>query len=215
MQMINLPQLRLAQLQTLTEGIIEIVKNLGEVAPQVQGVNAAFTNFQEGMTKNASASNKKTLDRTRDQLNSGFFKTVESEALYPHDANAQTAVAKILDITNKYDYDLNYLSYDEQTAETDNMLRELEDTDINLLPGIQHWIAPIKSANDNFKTSVKSYLEEQVQAGDVDTASTAAIPLENALNELFTILFAHIHITKSEPLIEAHKELSTLVNSYK
>ncbi|MEP4535010.1 MAG: hypothetical protein ABJ004_18085 [Cyclobacteriaceae bacterium] len=78
MQTINLPQVRLVQLQTLTEGVLQITEPLTEVAEQVQAAAAAFVDFQEGMTKSTSASNKKTLDRTRDVINSGFFKSVEA-----------------------------------------------------------------------------------------------------------------------------------------
>ncbi|MEP4535006.1 MAG: hypothetical protein ABJ004_18065 [Cyclobacteriaceae bacterium] len=41
------------------------------------------------------------------------------------------------------------------------------------------------------------------------------MPLEEALKELFTILHAHVLVTKTESLINAHKELTTLVNSYR
>ncbi|MEP0367442.1 MAG: hypothetical protein ABJN36_12540 [Cyclobacteriaceae bacterium] len=47
MQTINLPQVRLAQLQTLTEGVLQITDPLTEVAAQVQAAAAAFVDFQE------------------------------------------------------------------------------------------------------------------------------------------------------------------------
>ena len=178
MEMIKLPRVRVAQLQTLTEGVIQIVENLGEVAAQVQAVKTNFTNFKDGMTKNAAASNKKTLDRTRDLMNAGFFKSVESEELYPHtEPPIKTAVEKLVAIAKKYGFELNRMSYDEQTAETDNLLKELEEIDLNILPAIQRWVAPMKTANDNFKLTVKSYLEEQTEAGDTTAAFKAAIPL--------------------------------------
>lgn len=216
MQTINLPQVRLAQLQTLTESVIGITQPLTEVAAQVQNVTEAFTAFQEGMTKTTSASNKKTLDRTRDLINSGLFKSVEAEQFYPHDADeAKTAVSHVVACVNKYGYELNRLSYDEQTAETDNMVTELEALDLSTLPAVERWIALIKSANESFKLTTKAYLQQQTQAGDTEAASKAAVPLENALNELFTILHAHVLITKTDALINAHKELTTLVNSYR
>jgi len=214
--MIFLPQIRLAQLQTLTEGTLRITENLTEVAPQVQALNTAFTSFQTGMVKSTSTSNKKTLDRTRDLINTGFFKSVEAEQLYPYeDAAPKTAVTKLVTIANKYGMKLNRMTYDEQTAETDNLITELEATDLSALPAVLRWIPLMKTANTNFKLTVKTYLEDQTQAGDTEAATKAAIPLENALKELFTILFAHVHVTKTATLVNAYKELTTLVNTYR
>ncbi|MEQ8549279.1 MAG: hypothetical protein RIC03_15315 [Cyclobacteriaceae bacterium] len=74
MEIIRLPQMRLAQLQALTENTVTITQDLPEVAAQVAAVELALENFLKGMTKSNAASNKKTLDRTRDFLNSGFYK---------------------------------------------------------------------------------------------------------------------------------------------
>ena len=216
MEMIKLPRVRMAQLQTLTEGVIQLTENLGEVAAQVQTVKTNFTNFKEGMIKNAAASNKKMLDRTRDRMIAGFFKSMDSEEVYPHtEPPVKTTLEKAVAVVDKYRYELNRMTYDEQTSETDNLLKELETIDLNILPAVQRWIVPMKTANDNFKQTVKSYLEEQTEASDTSAASAAAIPLEDALNALFTLLFAHVHVSKSETLIKAYKELITLVDSYR
>ena len=216
MQMIILPQLRLAQLQTLAESTIQITEGVSEVDPQVLALKTAFASFQEGMLKSSSASNKKTLDRTRDLTNTGFLKSVEAEQFFPYqDAPSKAAVTKVVAIANKYGYELNRMSYDEQTAETDNLVAELEGMDLSTLPAVQRWIPLMKTANDNFKLTVRTFLQEQTQADETEAASKAAIPLEDALKELFTILFAHVHVTKTASLVTAYKELNTLVNSYR
>lgn len=214
--MLSLPQLRLAQLQTLTEGVLQITQNLTEVSAQVEAVKAAYTSFQKGMTKATAASDKKTLDRTRDFLNSGFLKGVESEQLYPHtEADAQQALADVGAIASKYNYELSRLTYDEQTAETDNMITELEALDLSSLPHIERWVAVIKEANTAFKNLVKTYIEEKTAADNTEAATIAAIPLQDALSNLFTIHFAHVQISQTEALITAYQELNTLVDSYR
>jgi len=214
--MLKMPRVRMAQLQTLTENVVRITENLTEVAPQVQSINTAFITFQEGMTKSASASNKKTLDRSRDLLNSGLFRNIEAEALFPHDSPVvSNAVDEVVTISQKYGLELNRLSYDEQTAETDNLIAELEALDLGLLPNIERWIPFIKAANNSFKETVEAYLEDQTEASDTKAATIAAIPLENSLHELFTMLFAHVNVTQTEALIVAYKELTTLINSYR
>ncbi|UXP32321.1 hypothetical protein N6H18_18440 [Reichenbachiella agarivorans] len=83
MEIINLPQINLAQLQTLSESVIKITKPLPELAPEVQAVQETFKTFEKGMIKSSSTSNKKTLDRSRDLINTGFFKSVDAEEQFP------------------------------------------------------------------------------------------------------------------------------------
>lgn len=216
MEMIKLPQMRLAQLQTLTAAALGIVKDLPEVAAQVTTIEQAFNEFQQGMLKTNAASNKRTLDRSRDLLNSGFFKGVESELLFPHeDAVSQQSVSEVSAIVDKYDYRLNRLTYDEQTAQTDNMIASLEALNLSSLPQIARWIALIKRANTEFKELVSAYIEDKTEAENTQAAGIAAIPLQDALNNLFTLLFAHAQISQTAPLTTAYQELGTLVDSYR
>ncbi|UXP32322.1 hypothetical protein N6H18_18445 [Reichenbachiella agarivorans] len=118
-------------------------------------------------------------------------------------------------ITDKYGLELSRLPYDEQTAQTDNMIAQLEAIDLSLLPAVQRWIALIKTANDNFKVTVVTYLKGQTEDSDTAAASIAAIPLGDALKALFTIHFAHAQVSKTDTLVNAYKELTFLVNSYR
>jgi hypothetical protein len=216
MEMIKLPQMRLAQLQALTENTVTITKDLPEMAAQLAAVEQALENFQKGMIKSNASSNKNTLDRSRDFLNSGFFKGVESEQLFPQsDEAAKQALTTIAAVASKYDYALNRLSYDEQTARTDNMIAELEALDFSTIPQLGRWVSLMKEANTAFKGLVESYIEDKTEADNTAAASKAAIPLQDALNSLFTLLFAHVQISQTEPLITAYQELNTLIASYR
>lgn len=216
MEMIILPALRLAQLQTVTTSVIEYTENLTEVESEVGKVQSAFTNFQQGMTKGSVASDKKTLDKTRDRLNTGFFTSVEAEQYFPQQEEAtQQLLAEVVRITDKYGFGLSRLSYDEQTASTDNMIEELEALDLTSLPTISRWLAPVKAANEDFRQGVKNYLEVLTTSKDTEAAYKAAEPLTDALNELFKMLFAHVKVSNTEPLVSAHKSIATLVDSYR
>ncbi len=215
MQMINVPKLRMAQLQTFTEGVLKTTTNLAEVAPQVADVKAKLTVFLDGMTKATASSNKSVLDRTRDELNSGFFKGVESEQLFPHAADVAKLLSQVVGITSRYGFGLNRLSYDEQTAQTDNMIKELEVLKLNKLPNISRWLAPMKAANAEFKSLAEAYYKDLTAAGETSAASHAAPALTDAINALFTMLFAHVQISGSETLTTAYKELITQVESFK
>ncbi|MEQ8469802.1 MAG: DUF6261 family protein [Marinoscillum sp.] len=215
MQMINVPKLRMAQLQTFTEGVLKTTKDLAEVSEQVGEVQTRFDAFKDGMTREDASSDKETLDRTRDLLNSGFFKNVEAEQFFPHEAAAADMLKKVLKVTNDYGFRLNKLTYDEQTAQTDNMLKELEALDLTALPGLSRWLVPLTTANDNFKAVADAYFKELTASGDTIAATKAAPPLTDAINNLFTMLFAHVKISGSEAITAAYKELITQVEAYK
>ncbi|MCV9387044.1 DUF6261 family protein [Reichenbachiella ulvae] len=215
MEVLKMPRLRMAQLQTLTNGVLKTTEDLKEVAAPVAEVQSRFLVFKDGMTRSDASSDKETLDRTRDNLNTGFFNGVLSEQFFTH----EPAVAKVLDqvvkITNDYGFGLSRLSYDEQTAQTDNMLKKLEALDLSALPSLSRWLEPIKTANENFKQVTDEYLGELNSAGETTAAYKAAEPLAEALNQLFTLLFAHAQVSGSPELTKAYKELVTLVDTYK
>ena len=85
MKMITLPRLRLAQLQSLTESLLGICNDIPALAKPVEEVSVLFPEFKEAMLKEqASATNKKTRDKSRDGFISGLMYGIESEMCYPH-----------------------------------------------------------------------------------------------------------------------------------
>ena len=73
MQLINLPRLRLKELQTLSENTLLICQSIEEIRPGTMKIESALTAFKTGMLKEqASAATKLELDKTRDRLISGF-----------------------------------------------------------------------------------------------------------------------------------------------
>ncbi|WP_258097631.1 DUF6261 family protein [Marinoscillum pacificum] len=215
MKMITVPQLRIAQLQTFTEGVLSTTANLSEVSAQVADVQAHFDAFKEGMIRAKAISDKPMLDRTRDSLNSGFFKSVEAEQLFPHKGGAKELLDDLVKITSEYGFRLYRMTYDEQTAQTDNMLKELEGLKLGPLPAVSRWIAPLKAANDAFKATTVEYFKDVTASGDTEAATSTAPALTDSINKLFTMLFAHVQISGSEALIQAYKELITQVDAYK
>lgn len=215
MELIRLPQMRLAQLQNATERILDITQPIEVIADQVDAVSAAFTVFKQGMIKEQAISDKKTLDRNRDNLNSGLFKSVVAEELFPHEEPVKGLLNEVVKITGKYGYAINYLPYDEETAQVDNMLAELTALDLTPLPAIQRWIPLIAEANNTFKASSQNFLDQQATSSSISSATLLAKPLEDALNQLFTLLFAHIQISQAADLISVYKKLNILIEEYR
>ncbi|MCV9386863.1 DUF6261 family protein [Reichenbachiella ulvae] len=215
MQIIVVPELRVAQFQTFSNKALDITKDLKELAPQVAEAKALYDIFVAGMTRDQASSDKKLLDRTRDKLNTGFFNAVMSEQIFPHESETAKVLDQLVKITDEYGFELSRLTYDEQTAQTDNMLKKIEALDLSALPSLSRWIEPLKTANDNFKAVSDEYFQQLNASKDTKAATEAAEPLVDALNKLFTLLFSHANVTGSAELIKAYKELTTLVSTYK
>ncbi len=215
MEILSLPQLRLAQLQNLTERLLPIVKGIEQLAPQVHQIGNAFDTFQRGMVRKGASSDKPSLDRTRDQYISGLLHEVQAEQYFPHVSETADVLKQIIGVTSKYGFGLTRLPYNEQTAQTDNMLSELETLDLSQLPHLARWLDPIRLANDTFKQAVKEYLEGEVRTADIASATAAAPALEEAVRTLFAVLFAHLQIARTEQLEQAYKEIAQLTASYR
>ncbi|MEO1254215.1 MAG: DUF6261 family protein [Bacteroidota bacterium] len=216
MEIISIPQLRLGQLQTLTESTLKIAEPLTELADHVAKVKAEFATFMQGIQKDAAQSDKKTLDKTRDQFVSGFFFAVKSETYFPHvEQITKDAVAALSKLADKYGFEINRLSYDEQSAAVDNMIEEVEAINLTDLAHLSRWVAELKAANEAFKAAAKDFLTSTVEQSDTDSATQVAPRLTGELENLYTMLFAHAQVSGTDTLRQAYNELSALVDSYR
>lgn len=102
MEIISIPQLRMGQLQQLAESSLEITKPIEALKPSWKVVSAAFEAFVTGMKKDSASSDKKTLDKTRDLLLSGFFFAVKAEEYHPYTVAAvMEKIDKLREIKRK------------------------------------------------------------------------------------------------------------------
>ncbi|UOB18673.1 DUF6261 family protein [Abyssalbus ytuae] len=215
MEAISIPQLRLGQLQTLTEQTLELTKGIEQVTTYVAAVEEAFEPFLAGMLKDSAESDKKPLDTIRDQYLSGLFIGVRSETHYPHDTAQLVVLEKLQHMADKYGFKISKLPYDEETAAIDNLLAELETVDLQGMPQLARWIEKIKAANEDFKASSKEYLEGTVRSSATKSATAVAPALVAALDNLYTMLFAYTTVTADETIATAYQELSELVDTYR
>ena len=102
MDIIKIPKMKMAQLQTVGDSSVEICKSIPEVEPAVNQVETALTYFKEGMIKDkASAAQKKEFDLIRDRLLSGFMHDVKAEQLFPYeDETEKEALTNLLTSCN-------------------------------------------------------------------------------------------------------------------
>ncbi len=218
MNLLKTPRLRLAQLQSFTKSALNIVQGLSEIETETTQVSTAFTPVNESVINMEAKSNKKILDQSRDTLISGLVQATQAEQKFPNEDDSVLATLKqFTDIVFKYGYDLTYLPYDDESAETDNLLAELKRLDLTPLEttSLLRWIPVIENANNAFKTRADEYIGETAAAAEVEAATALAQPLIAALNQLFLMLFSQANSTKSEALLKAHNEMQRLVDSYK
>lgn len=216
MKMLILPRLKMAELQSFAEGFLSMVQPHPELTAQVQAVTQSYDVFKKGMLKNQASSEKKTLDRTRDVYISGLLYTIVAEKAFPHTDPAWVKMLEEVEhVTEKYGFALNKLPYNEQSAQTDNLLDELEALDLSGYSSIARWLDPIREANEAFKIASSAYLASQAEEAGTISASEAASGLEDSINAVFKILFAHMQISKTEKLEKVYQELRALIDSYK
>lgn len=215
-KMIAIPRLKLAQLQTLTESTLSIAAPITVVANQLTALQTTFDQFLEGLQKDRAASDKATLDKTRDQIISGFMLHVRAEDNFPHtDESLRNAIRSIRRITERYGFAITRLPYNQQSAQVDNMLGELEKVDMTGLEMLSRWLTPIKAANDAFKSAADTFVKDVAATAQLDAASTIAPDLLTSLESLFTMMFAHAQVAPTDELTQAYLELSVLVDSYR
>lgn len=217
MDIINIPQLRLGQLQALTESSLKIAQPLTVLEDAVARVQTTFEVFKAGMQKDQASSDKKLLDQKRDKLISGFLMAIKAEDNFYHtDPVATDTQAALKKVMKPYTSKIIRLPYDEQTAAVDNMIEEVETVALSTLPHLARWISPIKEANKQFKDAAKDFLEDTVSSSQIVPASQVALELKRALENMYTILFAHAKLNQNDPtLTTAYQELTALVDSYR
>ena len=216
MEIISIPQLRLGQLQTLADKSLEITQPIALVAEAHAAAKGAYDRFLIGMQKEAAASDKKTLDKTRDAQVSGFMFGIKAETYFPHsEETVKTALKKLMQLTGDYGFKINKLPYDEETAAIDNLLAEAKAVDYTGLEHLSRWLPEIEKANAGFKEASNDYLESLLESSATDAASAAAPDLITALEDLYTLIFAHARVTGTEELTSTYQKLSTLVDTFR
>jgi hypothetical protein len=219
MELISLPRLRVNQLQSVSERSLEICSSLTEMQPSTEKVKITLDEFVKGMLKEqASAKEKKELDLTRDRLVSGFLRHVQSEQLFPHNNEKLiAALQQLVMVVNKYGTKINRLSYEEESVAIDNMLADLDQIDLTPLQdtGIPRWLTPLEQSNNAFKSASGEYITDSVEASLTNSASTSAPALIDALEGMYSMLYAHIKINPSEALKKAYLEIQTYLASFK
>ena len=218
MEIITLPRLKIAELQSLTETSLKICAPLAEVEEQKQKVEKEFATFKEGVLKNQAKTEKNTIDKERDRYNSGFFLDIRAETYYPYtDKAAIETVKKLKALSKKYGIKINYLPFNEETAAIDNCLEEADKIDLSPLANsaVARWIPLIKEANQRFKEVAKGFVEESTAVASLESAGAVAPGLIHALEDLFIQIFSVIRVSPTDALKKAYSELETLVDSYR
>ncbi len=217
MDIIKIPKMKMAQLQTVGDSSVEICKSIPEVELAVNQVEITLTSFKEGMIKDkASAAQKKEFDLIRDRLLSGFMHDVKAEQLFPYeDETEKKALTNLLHLVTKYGASVSRLPQHEETAVIDNLVTNVEELELAPLQssGVLRWIPLLKEANNAFKAASQEYLTDSVRDMEEASASERAPALIDALEALYAMLFAHIRISQSESLINAYAKLEELIDS--
>jgi len=215
MELLNLPRLRMKELQTVGENSIRICQAIPEVEPAVAKVRATMDDFLKGMQKHkTSAATKAELDKVRDQYVRGMVLNVQAESYYPHKGEKAQSINVLLKIATKYSSSTR-LRYNEQTAAIDNMLDEMQKIEAleTKHQNIARWLPLIEKANQDFKTATKDFIEGTAKLSNTSAASEVAPLLSENLHELYILMFAHAQIGTIKNIKTAYQELEVLIKS--
>lgn len=215
MDLINLPRLRMKELQTVGESTVRICNTIPEVQNEVNKVIKSLDKFVLGMQKDKAFKGAKAeLDHRRDSLTYALFTAIKSESYYPHNGKIKQTVDALVAITNKY-VGINRYRYAEQTAAVDNMIEEIRSLGLppEELPTIQRWLPLIQEANEGFKTASAEQIKQSAKESSTSAASSVAPQLAEDLQNLYILMFAHARIGTNNMLIKAYKELAILVDT--
>ncbi len=214
MTLIAVPRLRMQELQSLAEQTITICSPIEEIQTGVDKVVNSYQTFKQGMLNDKSTGiSRKSLDQNRDYPLSAFFQTVKYERFYPYeDDKAKIALQQLVLITKKYGPTLVKMGFNEESIAIDKLLKEVNQIEnLSLLhSGVTRWITVIDEANAAFKSGAR----DSGKMSDSDSATRLAPYLVEALNGLYTLLFAHVQISGEQRLKNVYAELHALVDSF-
>jgi len=217
LEMLSVPRVRVAQLQSLAEDALTICCNHGQLRAATEKVHALLNDFKAGMQRQpASAAVKAELDKVRDRLISGLFFQIRAEEYFPHESPEDKAhQANLSVLKKKYNSTITNLPLDEQTAAVDNLLDELQTINIAQFANgrVQVWMPLILEANNKFKSAAQGYISETAEATGKPSATAKAPQLMAALNAMFSMMYAYAQVSGDAALLKSYTELQVLVNA--
>jgi hypothetical protein len=217
-ELLKLPRLRNAQLQVAANGTIEHCKQFSELKEKLEEVNRFFEPFKEGMRKaSVIGTERKQKDKVRDDYTSALMNCTIAEKLIPtDDEQVIAALENLTAVLDKYSFSVTRLPLDEETAELDNMLAEIDRLDLSALEGrdILRWPVLIKAANEDFKVVSGDFIEDNVEAKEILAASKIAPDLSHALDKVYVKLFSLINVHEKEEHIKSYLQIQEIIKSF-
>lgn len=205
-------------MDTFTGQLLTICRPHEILSQAIQKVEPLYKTFSERCVKTqASAKDKTQLDKKRDRLIMGLFNGIKSETYFPHTGEASEVCDQLSRLTKRYGSSIARLSQNEETAQIDNLLKELEKINLQALQGsgISRWIEPLKQTNETFKTASNEYVSDVAESQLTESASEFAPQLATALDALLAMFYAFVSMQPSEALTKSYTEALVLVNSYR
>lgn len=219
LELISVPRVRVAQLQSLAENALSICSRHGQLQTAIENVRVQLNIFKAGMQRQtASAAEKSELDKVRDRLATGLFHQIRSEECFPYITVEDKAhIAHLSALAKKYSTVITRLPLEEKTASMDNLLSELQSMDFTQFAKgqIMVWMSLIQDANNKYKAAAQEYIADTVETSSIPSATAKAPQLIAVLNTLFSMMYAHTQISGDVALLKSYSELQMLINSAK
>ncbi|MFV0505870.1 MAG: DUF6261 family protein [Bacteroidales bacterium] len=134
--------------------------------------------------KDKAISKREEFDEARDQAYRAFYAIVKAAVYYPEKTQAESAQI-VLNVFQKYG-DITGKSYEEQTALTRSLLKELSSADVAYnsfsVPGFSTLKSNLQSAQMKYEKTYTDYLEAIEKSKEQDSASIVKPIVLDAIN---------------------------------
>lgn len=185
----------------IKEGIRGLNSYVDSLTDQVEEKNNTLT---EVINRETELSNNQGVDAVRDTKTRAIYHM--SNALsYSSTKEESECATVVIDILDNYGLEIIRKSYDQQTADTNSLLSDLDKPEVTALidkvPTLRNMIEELREANENMKKTVIDNSASRLNSDSLPSATKLSpIILEMLNNELIPVIDSLSKISPNEYL---------------
>lgn len=157
-------------------------ENLKTISKQIEVQQVTLIT---AINQDKAKSDLNTFDDNRDSIYSSILRLTEGYTHHPDAQISQTAT-QVLEIMNKYGYELTKANYSAQSALTESFLKDVLQPETviktELLPGVKNLIQKLKNEQKQFKQAENTWEQNQKENQNAISASAVKKELIRIIN---------------------------------
>lgn len=217
----NLSGLTNAELLSFAQSLDALLAPIGESIaliynPFKQSLTVCVETSADAIAKQVAQQQTEVLsggDLKRDNLFRGVKYMIQAYLLHP-DAEKQEAAVELEKVVAKVGWNLHRESYDQQSALTKTVLKELTGKHANrvALLGMTDYVNLLNTAQTEFDELRQEQLEQQTALEKISSMTAVRGDLEQTIKDLLEILPGYYRMTGDEALGEVLPKIKELID---